>query len=102
MKDKYISKCYYRPYDENINGYTEINKPKLDDIEKPERFFKYEYNYVVKSDTGTGKTTAFKKYIKQVQTPFLSIVSRVCLGTEQYESFLNEDIKCEFYQNKDF
>ena len=85
-----------------LDGFIEINKPKLDDINKPERFFKYDHNYIIKSDTGTGKTTAFKKYIQQIKTPFISIVSRVCLGSEQYRSFKDEGVECEFYQNKKF
>jgi hypothetical protein len=65
-------------------------KPLVKDIIKPNKiinknrlgydFFDDMYNYVVKSDTGTGKTTSFKHYVKNYECNFISIVSRVTLG----------------------
>jgi len=55
---------------------------------------------VVKSDTGTGKTTSFSSYIEKNKYNFLSLVSRVSLGAEQYENvFTKNGLKCEFYHN---
>ena len=44
-------------------------------------------SYMIKSDTGTGKTTLFKEYIKMENKNFISIVSRVSLANEQYRIF---------------
>ena len=58
---------------------------------------------IIKSDTGTGKTTSFGQYIKDMNMPFLSLVSRVSLGAEQYENVFSKrfGLKCEFYKNTD-
>lgn len=54
-------------------------------------------SYIMKSDTGTGKTTSFKKYIKNNNLKFISIVSRVSLGEDHYNNFSEESINCKFY-----
>lgn len=54
-------------------------------------------NYVIKSDTGTGKTTLFKKYTKKNKSPIVSIVSRISLGNAQYEEFSKAQIKISNY-----
>ena len=53
---------------------------------------------IIKSDTGTGKTTAFKNFVKRSKTPFISIVSRITLGEEQVRIFRKEGINCYFHQ----
>lgn len=56
-------------------------------------------NYVIKSDTGTGKTTLFKKYISQNNIKnVISIVSRISLGDEQYTQFNEEGIEIHNYR----
>ena len=70
-------------------------------------FDKYSHKkfIVVKSDTGTGKTTSFKTYKESLGLkgkPFISIVSRVSLGLEQYETFNMAGIETDFYENADF
>jgi len=67
--------------------YTDLNK----------EYFKVR-NYIIKSDTGTGKTTSFKKYIKNTNQKFISIVSRVSLGLAQYITFGEDEINSKFYQ----
>jgi hypothetical protein len=52
----------------------------------------------IKSDTGTGKSTAFKRYIKNSDRKFLSIVSRRTLGQEQYNVFNKDGIDCKYYE----
>jgi len=52
---------------------------------------------LVKSDTGTGKTTSFKHYCKN--KPFISIVSRVSLGKEQMRIFTDHGIKCHWHED---
>ena len=59
-------------------------------------YFDNKHNYVVRSDTGTGKTTSFKHYSKDKK--FISIVSRISLGEEQYNVFNEYGSKCRFYQ----
>jgi len=57
---------------------------------------------IMKSDTGTGKTTSFTKYyqtmMKQENTKFISIVSRVSLAQEQYMTFSKSGINCGLYK----
>tara|TARA_R110000823_G_scaffold100867_5_gene216779 strand:+ start:7900 stop:10995 length:3096 start_codon:yes stop_codon:yes gene_type:complete len=53
---------------------------------------------MIKSDTGTGKTTSFKSYVEDGK-PFISIVSRVSLGLEQEKVFKEAGIKCHFHQD---
>lgn len=56
-------------------------------------------NYVIKSDTGTGKTTLIKRELYDSSQKFISIVSRVSLGKEQYHNFNEYGINCKFYKN---
>ena len=72
-------------------------KEPVNTIEAKETFNRnkigYEYlqdigDYIIKSDTGTGKTTAFKSYMDRSDgRPFLSIVSRMSLAENQYDTF---------------
>ncbi len=91
--------------DETIN--YNFYKPKPKDIIKPNKiinknklgynFLNDKYNYIIKSDTGTGKTTSFKHYIKNNNKYFISIVSRISLAEEQYNIFSSEGINCKLY-----
>mgnify|MGYP003632103471 CR=1 FL=1 len=56
-------------------------------------------NVIAQSDTGTGKTTAFKNYIKKSGRRFISIVSRVSLGKEQAKIFTDEGIECHWHED---
>ena len=77
-----------------------INQAKLTD-ENYSNFLENKKNYdclIMKSDTGTGKTTSFVKYFKkQEKTKFISIVSRVSLAQEQYMTFSKNNINCDLY-----
>lgn len=56
-------------------------------------------NYVIKSDTGTGKTTLFKKYIADNEiNNVISTVSRISLADEQYVQFNEEGIEIHNYR----
>ena len=57
-------------------------------------------NYVIKSDTGTGKTTIFKNSIGNKK--FISIVSRISLADEQYRVFNESGVDCCHYKIQDF
>jgi hypothetical protein len=100
----YLLKCakvtnnytFKRIPDNGFTGYTEINKTKLGNIFKPR------LNYLLKSDTGTGKTTSFRNYIKRVDTPFISIASRIALSLEQYNNLKDEGVECYHYQDRGF
>ncbi len=56
---------------------------------------------IVKSDTGTGKTTAVKNYFKlHPEKCFVSIVSRLSLGKEQTAVFKKADIECYWFRDE--
>lgn len=61
-----------------------------------------EKDMIIKSDTGTGKTTLFKKYIEKTQSKFISIVSRRTLANEQFEDFLNIADDVNYYEHGSF
>ena len=69
-----------------------INKNKLG-----YDFFDDKNNYVIRSDTGTGKTTSFKHYASKNNIKFISITSRITLAQEQYYVFSNHHICCNLY-----
>ena len=84
--------------DENINRrYVDTNSDG--------KVFTNDYTdeiVVIKSDTGTGKTTAFKNFIKEDfydDKPFISIVSRISLGKEQVRAFRKAKIKCIWHDD---
>lgn len=52
--------------------------------------------FIVKSDTGTGKTTSTKHFLENKK--FVSLVSRVSLGEEQYTIFNEHGLNCVFYE----
>lgn len=55
---------------------------------------------IVKSDTGTGKTTAMKNFLKNnPDIPFISIVSRLSLGKEQNEVFCKAGIDSNWFKD---
>jgi len=62
-------------------------------------YFKQGPNYIVKSDTGTGKTTSFQKYIERTNEKFISITSRVSLANDQYERFSKEINNVFYYKD---
>jgi len=74
---------FFKLYDDN-NDIKKDDEPTIN-------------NYCIKSDTGTGKTTSFREYIKKNNYKFISIVSRISLGQEQYEQFNNNGVDCSFY-----
>jgi hypothetical protein len=91
---------YYRmlklPKDTHKKLYSRINVDKLSkmlDLNNGKKF------WCIKSDTGTGKTTLFKKLIEETQCELVSITSRTCLAFEQCEDFNKiADGDCNFYQ----
>ena len=99
LTEEYINYSKYRPCLSNdIKPDKQIHKKKLG-----YDFIKSKCNYVVKSDTGTGKTTAFKHYVKEHNLKFISIVSRISLADEQYNVFSEHGIECKNYRiNDDF
>lgn len=55
---------------------------------------------IIKSDTGTGKTTLFKNYIKKTGKKFISIVSRRSLAMEQYNDFNDISSNVLYYEHE--
>ncbi len=75
-----------------------INKQKLG-----YDFIEENINYIIKSDTGTGKTTSVKHFLHKTNDIFISIVSRRSLGQEQYNNFNTDDfLKCDYYEYVDY
>jgi len=102
----------YKPTIKDIVEPTKtINRPKLTQLKDAEKekllkddplnlqLKKYKNNYVIKSDTGTGKTTLMKDELFNSGQKFISIVSRISLGKEQYQNFNEYGINCLFYAN---
>ena len=54
---------------------------------------------VCRSDTGTGKTTSTKHYLKNNNKRFISIVSRISLGTEQAKVFQLVGLQCQYWED---
>ena len=79
---------YYRFLDLPKQTFNDFNHINIDKLSKTLKLDNNKH-YCIKSDTGTGKTTLFKKFIKDHQDKFISITSRRCLAYEQYEDFLD-------------
>jgi len=62
-------------------------------------YFQENINYIMKSDTGTGKTTSFQKYIERTNQKFISITMRVSLADDQYKRFSNTIDKVVYYKS---
>jgi hypothetical protein len=80
-----------------------INKEKLGF----EAFDEFKNNsdknvFLIKSDTGTGKTTSFNHYIKKTNKKFISLVSRQLLGKEQQLNLKKLGIDSKFYLDDDY
>jgi hypothetical protein len=71
----------------------EFISPELDDS----YYNNITSNLVLKSDTGTGKTSSFSSYIKKQGYNFISIGSRISLLDQQYKDFESDDIQCTHY-----
>jgi hypothetical protein len=85
----------------NTETTKELEDRQYLDINNDGKFF-YENDKrftLVRSDTGTGKTTAFKNYIKKTNRRFISIVSRVSLGLEQEKVFKRAGIDCIWHDD---
>ncbi len=62
----------------------------------------YDKKYmVIKSDTGTAKSSSFRNYIENTNQKFISIVSRRILAMEQYEDFSKTIDRVDYYENVD-
>lgn len=90
-----------------INPDEKIERKKLginEDGEQEDYFKKIIDKYpskkyfIFKSDTGTGKTTSFRMYIKTEDGQFISLVSRTTLGEEQYRTFIKDELDCGYYE----
>lgn len=76
---------------------VKINKQKLG-----YDFIQENKNYIIKSDTGTGKTTSVKHFLYKTKDNFISIVSRKSLGQEQYNNFNTDNfLECDYYEYVD-
>jgi hypothetical protein len=93
--DKLIDYHKYQPIIQN-----EIKPDKTFNSQKVGYdYFKEDKNYILKSDTGTGKTTSFQKYIERTNQKFISITSRVSLADDQYTRFSKEINGVYYYKD---
>jgi hypothetical protein len=107
---EYLDFIKYKPIPINtIKPHRIINRPKLTSLRNDEEkqtdkplnlnLAKTKKGFVIKSDTGTGKTTLTKNELLASGQKFISIVSRVSLGKEQYHTFNEAGVDCHFYAN---
>lgn len=54
---------------------------------------------IIKSDTGTGKSTSIKHYIKNKGLKFISITSRKTMADEHFRIFNDFNIDCQHYKH---
>lgn len=93
--EKLIDWCKYKPTLKNIIEPDKIiSKQKLG-----YDFFKNDNkNYIIKSDTGTGKTTSFKHYIEKCDAPFMVVTSRVSLCETLYDTLAGTRDIVKYYK----
>lgn len=97
LSKEYINYGKYKPLPSNkMQPHVRVESKKLG-----YDFFDQKDDYIVRSDTGTGKTTSFKHYVKQYNLPFISIVSRISLCDEQYDTFSEHGLECKAYNIAD-
>ena len=104
--DEYVAQRKYKKVDNDIKKpnriitRTKLTRTAYEGKEKDRPLIinlKDSINYCLKSDTGTGKTTLMKNNLFNSNQKFVSIVSRISLGKEQYKSFNEHGIDCKFY-----
>ena len=89
----------YKPIIESNLSNIKVEKINIDKLGKLININKTK-NYVIQSDTGTGKTTLVKKYISaNPNIKIISIVSRISLGDCQYMEFNKEGIDIQNYRH---
>lgn len=77
-----------------------INKPKLGYTFFDELINEDVDIYVIMSDTGSGKSTAVKHWLKNNNKKFISLTSRVTLAREHQRIFKNFDLDCQIYEQE--
>jgi hypothetical protein len=75
-----------------------FNRQYANKIKTSSYFTKHKGNIVLKSDTGTGKTTAFIQLVKDTKCKFISLISLISVGDTQYKSMLENDVECSHYK----
>jgi len=102
-KDKDLIYYKYKPILANLKQPDETTHcRKLEYTQGEKDYINTDRNLVIKSDTGTGKTTIMVKYISEIDAPFLSITSRTSLGEKQFDDFsVVERSKTKTYFYKD-
>lgn len=88
----------YKPIIPTDLSNEDISNIHIDKLSK-QLFLEQNKNYVILSDTGTGKTTLFKKYISENNIKnVISIVSRISLADDHYNQFNEEGIEIYNYR----
>ena len=100
----------FHPITQDLTNVKQItfNKPFVSEGLSRETFENYE-TIIIKSCTGTGKTTAIAKHMEkhpEKETNFLSITTRTSLADQHEKSFTNlnmknyQDLKTDIYDTK--
>ncbi len=103
--DSVLSYTKYKPTEcHTEKASITINRNKLgikdnEQVDFIDEFLQGTRCLVVRSDTGTGKTTAMKKYMNNNNCKFISIVSRISLGKEQNKVFQEGGLDCCYWED---
>ena len=91
----------YKPKPEfHFNPSVTFNREYVSKSLKKSYFNKITTNIVLKSDTGTGKTSSFASHMKKTKEKFISIGSRISLSHSQYKSFKKAGLDCVYYRDR--
>lgn len=63
--------------------------------------YKEEKNIIIQADTGSGKTSTLKKYLKKNNLKFIALVSRITLAEELNRVFDDDGIENQIYNKED-
>lgn len=96
-KSKILNRIQYKEYCDILPEPTE--KIEIAKLSNMININNYENSLIIKSDTGTGKTTLFKKYVMDTKQKFISIGSRTALIDEQHRLFNAENIDTTHYKD---
>jgi len=87
---KYVDYKETLPTPDNVHYCRYLHKDMLTGVKKC---------IVIKSDTGTGKTTLFKNHVKTNNLKFISVGSRMALVDEQHRVFTEAGINTLHYKD---
>ena len=66
------------------------------------KLFDYSDSLIIKSATGTGKTTSFINYVKKNNAPFIIITTRQTMASNLYDTCLSHNLDVKLYSKDKF